>query len=168
MGRPHNTVQEKHKWHYINLADFKAHGCLEFFSYMWVWILSFISVAVYAADTYTAVKLLAFNQWSSQIQPTIPFTTTKWIFAGCILGSWALCIYEWWRAIRVMRKESVTEDYLDPLAVVLQSIRMPTGFRRFLVFAELTKSKKKAAWVAIYVYFQRKGSCFLPSADARR
>jgi hypothetical protein len=26
-----------------------------------------------------------------------------------------------------------------------------------LVFSELTKSKKKAAWVAIFVYFQRKG-----------
>jgi hypothetical protein len=68
-----------------------------------------------------------------------------------------LCIYEWYRAFDVMKKETVTEDYLDPLAVILQSIRIPGGWRRFLVFAELTKSKKKAAWIAIFVYFQRKG-----------
>jgi hypothetical protein len=56
-----------------------------------------------------------------------------------------------------MKQESVTEDFLDPLAVVLQSIRIPGGWRRFLVFAELTKSNKKATWVAVYVYFERKG-----------
>jgi hypothetical protein len=127
------------------------------FSYLWLWILAITAVAVYVLDTFTAVKLLGFNQWSSKVQPKVSFHITKWVFAGCILFSWVLCIYEWVRAYRVMKKQSVTEDYLDPLAVVLQSIRMPSGWRRFLVFAELTKSKKKAAWIAIFVYFQRKG-----------
>jgi hypothetical protein len=64
-----------------------------------------------------------------------------------------------------MQQESVTEDYLDPLAVVLQSIR---GWRRFLVFAELTKSKKKAAWFAIFVHFQRKGAIRILAAEGPR
>jgi hypothetical protein len=124
---------------------------------MWVWILAGISVAVYCVDTFTAVKLIAFNQWSSQVEmQLVSFTVVKWVFSGCIIFSWVLCFYEWYRAMGVMTKETVTEDYLDPLAVVLQSIRIPGGWRRFLVFAELTKSKKKAAWFAIFVYFQRK------------
>jgi hypothetical protein len=124
---------------------------------VWIWIIVFVTIAVYAADTFTAVQLLKFGRWSSSIKPAIDFHVSKWIFAGCIMFSWAICIYEWLRALRIMRKQSVTEDYLDPLAVVLQSIRFDGGWRRFLVFAELTKSKKKAAWVALFVYFQRKG-----------
>lgn len=60
-------------------------------------------------------------------------------------------------AFKVMRRGCVTDDYLDDLAVVLQSIRCGTGWQRFLVFAELTKSKKKVSWIALFVYFQRKG-----------
>lgn len=66
-------------------------------------------------------------------------------------------IFEWLRALRVMSRNSVADDYLDPLAVKLQSMRWGGGWRRFLVFAELTKSKKKVTWISIYVYFQRKG-----------
>jgi hypothetical protein len=163
-------ISENQKWDYINLEDFKSGSCLTFFSYFWLWILVFVSVAVYAVDTFTAVKLLRFNEWSSQVKPTIPFDISKWIFAGCIMLSWALLSYEWLRAIRVMKQESVTEDYLDPLAVVLQSIRWDKGWRRFLVFAELTKSKKKATWVSLFVYFQRKGSlyCFHSGAYANQ
>lgn len=63
-------------------------------------------------------------------------------------------------AFKVIRRGCVTDDYLDDLAVVLQSIRCGTGWQRFLVFAELTKSKKKVSWIALFVYFQRKGMLF--------
>lgn len=126
-------------------------------SYMWLWSLVFVAIAVYAADTFTAVRLLGFNEWSSQVKPSIPFAISKWIFAVCIILSWTILIFEWIRALRVMARNCVSDDYLDPLAVKLQSMRWGTGWRRFLVFAELTKSKKKVTWIAIYVYFQRKG-----------
>lgn len=117
-------------------------------------------MAVYAADTFTAVNLLAFNRWSSQVQPAIPFDVSKWIFAICIIISWVLCGFEWLRAIRIMRRGGIAESYLDPLAVILQSIRVSSrgrGWRRFLVFAELTKSKKGTDYIALFVYFQFKG-----------
>jgi hypothetical protein len=120
--------------------------------------LAITGCVVYALDTFVLVNLLAFDNWPSQIEPKIDYNVQKWVFVGCILFSWALLLYEFRRAFRVMKQESVTEDYLDDVAVILQTIRIPGGWRRFLVFAELTKSKKKAAWVAIYVYWQRKGS----------
>ncbi|MCJ1484568.1 hypothetical protein MMC06_004739 [Schaereria dolodes] len=55
-----------------------------------------------------------------------------------------------------MRGGGVAQSYLDPLAVRVQSIRTgPTGrgWRRFLVFAELTKSKKGSEYVALFTYF---------------
>jgi Fungal potassium channel len=106
-------------------------------------------------DTFTAVNLLIFNKWSSEIQPKIPFSISRWIFAGCIIASFVLLAYRWFRAIRVMRTGSVAESYLDPLAVRVQSVRVgkSKGYRRFLVFAELTKSKKGADYVALFTYF---------------
>lgn len=49
----------------------------------------------------------------------------------------------------------MAECYLDNLAVRLESVRpgKGQGYRRFLVFAELTKSKKGAEYVALFTYF---------------
>lgn len=127
---------------------------------MWLLVLALISVAVYAADTFTAVNLVAFDRWSSQVQPAVPFEVSKWIFFGCICFSWALAALEWLRAIRVIRGGGVADSYLDPLAAVIQSMRLGKGqgWRRFLVFAELTTSKKGTDYIALFVYFQFKGT----------
>lgn len=110
---------------------------------------------MYAVDGFTAVNLLAFNKWSSEIQPAVSFDITKWIFAICIILSIINLGYEHIRAIRIMRRGSVAESYLDNLAVRLESTRMGSGrgWRRFLVFAELTKSKKGAEYIALFTYF---------------
>lgn len=59
--------------------------------------------------------------------------------------------------MRVIRRGAVAESYLDSLAVRLQSTRPRSGWKRFLVFAELTKSKKGAEYVALFAYFSFQG-----------
>jgi hypothetical protein len=127
-----------------------------------LWVLVFVSVAVYAADAFTAVNLLAFNKWSLE-KPVVSFDIIKWIFAVCIIVSYVFLAYRWIRAWRVLRSGSVTECYLEPLAVIFQSIRLTKegqGWRRFLVFAELTRSRKGVDYIALFVYFQFKGIFF--------
>ncbi|CAA9966085.1 KCH domain containing protein [Pyrenophora teres f. maculata] len=165
------TVTEEQKWDYITLSDFKSTSCLAPFSYAWLWVLVLISCAVYAADAFTAVNLLAFDKWTSQVKPVVPFEIAKWIFAITIIISYVFLIYRWIRALRVMRMGSVTECYLEPLAAILQSMRITKtgqGWRRFLVFAELTKSKKGANYVALFVYFQFKSALILIVAQGPR
>lgn len=125
------------------------------FSYIMVWVFGLVSLAVYGVDTFTAVNLLAFSRWASQIQPSIPFHISRWIFAACIIASFVLLGFRWIHTIRVIRSGSIAESYLDPLAVRVQSMRIGRGqgFKRFLVFAELTKSKKGADYVALFAYF---------------
>jgi len=112
---------------------------------------------VYVVDTFTAYQLLAFNAWSSQVAPTqlIPFDVSKWIFSICIILSFINLGFEHFRAQKIMRRGSVAESFLDNLAVRLESIRMGKGrgWKRFLVFAELTKSKKGSEIVALFTYF---------------
>jgi hypothetical protein len=70
-----------------------------------------------------------------------------------------------------MRTGSVTECYLEPLAAILQSMRITKtgqGWRRFLVFAELTKSKKGANYIALFVYFQFKSALLIIVAQGPR
>ena len=113
-----------------------------------------ISISIYAVDTFTAVNLLVFDKWAGQIQPSIPFRISRWIFAGCIILSFIFLIYRCIRATRVIKQGGVAKSYLDPLAVRWQSIRMGKqgrGFKRFLVFAELTKSRKGADYVELFL-----------------
>ncbi|KAK7184025.1 hypothetical protein DPSP01_010480 [Paraphaeosphaeria sporulosa] len=165
------TVTEEQKWDYITLSDFKSSSCLTPFSYVWLWILVIISGAVYAADAFTAVNLLAFDKWSSQVKPKIDFNITKWIFAVCIIVSYVFLAYRWIRAIRVIRSGGVAECYLEPLAAIFQSMRLTKegqGWRRFLVFAELTKSRKGVDYIALFVYFQFKGALIVILAQGPR
>lgn len=125
-------------------------------SYFFLFVFLLISLAVYAVDIFTAVNLLAFSRWAGQIKPSIPFNISRWIFAVCIIISFVLLVIRWLHAIRAIRSGSIAQCYLDSLAVRIQSIRMGSkgrGWKRFLVFAELTKSKKGAEYVALYSYF---------------
>lgn len=162
-GPPEHTQ----KWEFMTLSDFKATSIWTSLAYMWLWFMAIVAVAVYAADTFTAVNLLAFDKWNSQVQPTIPLKYSKWIFAACILLSWALCLYEWIRAIRVIKRGGVAESYMDPVAVTLQSMR-GQGWRRFLVFTELTKSKKGTDYIAFFVYFAFNGAIRVILAEGPR
>ncbi|KAL8828837.1 MAG: hypothetical protein Q9191_002356 [Dirinaria sp. TL-2023a] len=149
-GRP------EQKWSYITLSDFKATSWVAPLSYGVLYISLLISIAVYAVDIFTAANLLFFDRWSGQVKPVIPFTYARWVFAGCIILSWVLLVYRWMRAVRVIRSGVVAASYLDPLAVRVQSVRMGKegrGWRRFLLFAALTKGRKGAEYVALFTYF---------------
>jgi hypothetical protein len=138
-----------------SLNDFHSTSCFKPFAYGYLWLSLVISTAVYAVDTFTAVNLLAFNKWSGEIKPFIPLDISKWIFSACIIASWVNLGFEHLRAMRVIRRGAVAESYLDSLAVRLQSVRLGKGrgWKRFLVFAELTKSKKGTEYVALFTYF---------------
>ncbi|CZS97612.1 hypothetical protein WAI453_008742 [Rhynchosporium graminicola] len=150
-----DDIRPEQKWDFISLNDFHSGSCIEFFAYGYLWISLLVSLAVYGVDTFTAVNLLAFDKWSGTFDPPVAFDIQKWIFAGCIIASWVNLGYEHLRAMRVMKRGAVAESYLDSLAIRLQSIRQGKGrgWRRFLVFSELTKSKKGAEYVALFTYF---------------
>ncbi|KAJ5550059.1 hypothetical protein N7535_001998 [Penicillium sp. DV-2018c] len=154
--REKGDVAMEEKWDYVNLDDFKSESCWTPFSYFFLWVFFLVSLAVYGVDTFTAINLLAFSRWSGRVEPAIPFNISRWIFAACIIASFVILGYRWFHAIRAIRSGSITRSFLDPLAVRVQSIRFGKkgrGYRRFVVFAELTKDRKAAEYVALYAYF---------------
>jgi hypothetical protein len=171
LGHRKKVVEESadQKWDYINLHDFKAKGCGPGFAYVWLWFLLIISVAVYGVDTFTAVNLLILDNWSSKIEPGIPFYISKWIFSVCILLSFVNLGFEAWRAVRVIKRGNVAASFLDPLAVRWESIRPGSGqgWERFLVFAELTKDRKGGEYIALFTYFNLQGKNLGPKKQIR-
>lgn len=122
-----------------------------------------ISLCAYAADIYTAASLLIFNQWSSKLQPAVEFSISKWIFAGCIILSFALLAVEWVIAVKILKGHGVAEIYLNSNAQRWSCVfggrgrKEDTGWKRFLVFARLTKSKSGVDYVALFTFFSFKG-----------
>ncbi|KFY68807.1 hypothetical protein V498_10560, partial [Pseudogymnoascus sp. VKM F-4517 (FW-2822)] len=148
-------IKLEEKWDFISLQDFKASSFFEYLAYGYLWFSLLISIAVYGVDTFTAYNLIALNRFTS-IEPVIKLDISKWIFTGCIIASWVNVIYEHIRAHLIIKRGAVAESYLDSLAVRLQAIRVfgqGRGWKRFLVFSELTKSKKGAEYVALFTYF---------------
>ncbi|KAK4154758.1 hypothetical protein C8A00DRAFT_14117 [Chaetomidium leptoderma] len=150
-------VKPEQKWDFISLNDFKSTSFFAPLAYGYLWFTLIIALAVYAVDVFTAYQLLAFDKWSSQIEPAqfIPFDISKWIFTVCIILSFVNLAYEYLRAVAIMRRGSVAECFLDSLAARLECVRMGSGrgWKRFLVFAELTKSKKGAEYIALFTFF---------------
>ena len=69
-----------------------------------------------------------------------------------------------------MKNDAIAASYLDPLAVRVQSIRMGKqgrGWKRFLVFAALTKGRKGAEYVALFTYFTFEGKPLCSSPRLR-
>jgi Fungal potassium channel len=147
-----------------NLEDFHSRSCWTPLSYAILWIHLFISVAIYAVDIFTAINLntCIFFKISSDFDPDTSLDPgiSQWLLVTCIIISFIFLVCRCLRTIRVIKSGSVVESYLDPLAVLVQSIRpgqQGRGWKRFLVYAELTKSKKGADYVALFSYFSFEG-----------
>jgi hypothetical protein len=149
----------------IDLSQFHSTACRYLTGYVVMYISILISLAVYASDIYTAIVLLAFDRWSTSIKPYVPFNISRWIFAGCIILSFVLLLYEYIVAYKVIRGRNVSLTYTNPLARNLYSIR---GYDYFCLFAKITKSRNKVEYIALFVYFTFKGWARLIFADSPR
>ncbi|ANB13844.1 Kch1p [Sugiyamaella lignohabitans] len=130
---------------------------------MYVGIL--LAIAAFASDIYTGIVLLAFDRWSSTIEPYVPFRISRWLFGGCIILSVLLFIYDFIVAYTTIRTKNISLNYTDPIARNVYSIR---GYRYFCLFAKLTKSRSLTEYVALFVYFSFKGWIRLIFADSPR
>lgn len=92
-------------------------------SYIWIWVLLLLKLAILGGDTYTCISLLAFNRWSSLEYTVYEYKIAKWIFAGCILFRIALLIYQILWAIHVFRTRNIALAYLNNYSRMMYAIR---------------------------------------------
>jgi Fungal potassium channel len=147
-----------------NLNDFHSRSCWTPLSYAILWIHLFISVSIYAVDVFTAINLTIFS-WDNDL--VLDSSISQWLFVSFMVISFFFLASRYLRTIRIIKSGNIVESYLDPLAVRVQSIRpgqQGRGWKRFLVYVELTKSKKGADYVALFSYFSFEGEHYCVSA----
>ncbi|KAK6526148.1 hypothetical protein TWF281_011184 [Arthrobotrys megalospora] len=166
-NRNDEPVSKKQKWDYLNLNDFKTRSCWSPVAYFFFFVNFFFGVVVVAADCYTAVNLLAFDRWSSKIDPFVPLRISKWIFAGCIIFSFVLIGISLLWSIKAIKSHSIARGYLNVYAGRWWCVGRD-GYKRFLVFSELTKSKHGSDYVMLFAYFAFKGWAQTLLADGPR
>lgn len=79
------------------------------------------SFAVYIADIYTAITLIALGHFNGTIYDRvqnspnsatrIPISISRWIFTGCIIFSFLLLAYEAHKARAIMRSRDISYAY---------------------------------------------------------
>lgn len=175
MGKPRwqREVIQDHKFDFIDVKSFTAHGMLLWAGYAWVFIDVFKSLAVYAIDTQTgthpstttnvAIFLLAFNKWASTVKPAISISISRWIFSGCIIFSFLLLAKDWYSARRIIRSRDISFAYTNVLANRWYSIR--GGYAYYCLFDRLGDSRHAWDSIAFFVFFSFKGIPFISMVD---
>jgi hypothetical protein len=122
-------VYQDHKFDFVDVKSFTAHGTLLWAGYLWVYIDMLKSIAVYVLDTQTgilpiafadvAIFLLAFNKWATQVKPAIDLSISRWIFSGCIIFSFLLLAKDWWTARKIIRSRDISFAYTNIIGIPL-------------------------------------------------
>lgn len=141
----------------------------------YVILFSFVikSFAVYVADIYTAVTLLAFNRFNGSIYQRVenssdnlvPITYSKWIFFGCIIFSFLLLLYESHKSRAIIRSRDISYAYTNVMANNYYSIR---SYDHHCFFSQINNSTKKKDEIAFFIFFTFKGWKRLIVADGPR
>lgn len=148
----------------IDPLFFKNYKFWTIVNYLFELTMVVLSVAFLGSDIYTAVKLLAFNQWSSEIQPFISFKVCRWIFVGCIILSIVLLLIEWVKAIIVYRTRNISLCYMNSKARALYSMQK---YSYFCVFFRIS-SGSFFNFMAFFTNFALQGSVRLVLVDSPR
>jgi hypothetical protein len=156
---------DESKFDLIDIEQFRTVSFKYVTGYFSMYISILIGMAVFASDIYTAVSLLAYDRWSSEINPAVPIHISRWIFAGCIILSTVIIIIEFIIAIRISRERNISRTYTNEIARQFYSIK---GYNYFCLFGKITKSRNKKEYLALFVYFALKGWVRLVLADGPR
>ncbi|GAA5873073.1 hypothetical protein JCM1840_007315 [Sporobolomyces johnsonii] len=168
-----------HKFDFIDVSQFHSNGCGSRLSYGWLWALFIKSIAVYIADIYTLVALLASNRWSASVLQSnaakagttssnvleVPFSIGKWIFFGCIIFSFLLLLWEARKARAIVKSRDISYAFTNVMSQNWYALR---SYDHFCFFSQIDNSKKKKDEFAFFIFFTFKGWKRLLLADAPR
>lgn len=164
-----------HKFDFIDVRDFRNNGWFQHLKYAFLFIMVIKSFAVYVADIYTAVTLLAFGHFSGSLYDKVqndpennfrvPISYGRWIFSGCIIFSFLLLAYEAHKSRAIVKSRDISYAYTNVMANNYYSLR---SYEHFCFFDHINDSKKKKDELAFFIFFTFKGWKRLLVADGPR
>lgn len=155
---------DKSTFDIVRLGEFRTYRCGALISYLGVWFLILLKVAILASDTYTCINILVYKRWSTEDYQVYEFKVAKWIFTGCISFRFALLLWQLSWAIYVYRRRNIALAYLNFYARLMYGVR----YRYQCVFHEIESGKDNLPWASFFVYDQLDDALEVLVADTPR
>lgn len=133
-------------------------------SYLWVWVLVLLTVAILALDTYTCVSILVFHRWSSSEYDVYEYKIAKWIFTGCILFRFVLLVYQISWGIHIYRTRNIALAYLNNYSRLFYAVR---SYNYQCLFHEIDH-EGFFQWACFFIYFEMDDALQILVADLPR
>ncbi|CAO3647945.1 unnamed protein product [Mucor fragilis] len=152
-----------HKFENVDLDAFYNPSCGSRFGYMFIFILSLKSFAVYVADLWTAVSLLVIGQ--TTVTPAIPTEYSRWIFFACTVVSFLLLLWDMLKARRILKTHDISFAFTS---VIVNRYLSMKDYRYYCLFQSINSNSKGIDNYAFFIFFQLKGWKRLLLAEAPR
>lgn len=133
-------------------------------SYLWVWIMVVLKLAILASDTYTCISILVFKRWGTTNYEVYDYKVAKWIFTGCIGFRFALLAWQLAWAIHVYRTRNIALAYLNNYAKIMYAIR---SYDYQCLFHDI-ELNSYFPWARFRVYFELDNALEVLVADCPR
>ncbi|ORZ03453.1 hypothetical protein BCR43DRAFT_483392 [Syncephalastrum racemosum] len=157
-------VVRDHKFDYVDMDEFYDPSCMGYISYAFVFLLVLKSVAVYLADLWSAISLLALGS-ELYAEPVIPSETSKWIFLASIIASFLLLGWDIFKAKRIIASRDISYAFTSIIASRYYSLK---NYRYHCLFRKISNSRKRIDKIAFFIFFTLKGWKRLFVAEAPR
>ncbi|CAD6892743.1 unnamed protein product [Tilletia controversa] len=164
-----------HKFDFIDVREYRDTGIMSQLKYALLYANMAKSVAVYLADIYTAITLLAIGHLTGTLYTeaqkdqgnplSVSVDYVRWIFTGCIIFSFLLLAYEAHKARAIVRSRDISYAYTNVMANNYYSLN---SFDHFCFFNQINNSTKKKDEFAFFIFFTFKGWKRLLVADGPR
>ncbi|OBA21225.1 hypothetical protein METBIDRAFT_42067, partial [Metschnikowia bicuspidata var. bicuspidata NRRL YB-4993] len=133
-------------------------------SFVWVWIVLILKIAILGGDTYTCVSILVFNRWGTLDYDVYEYKVAKWIFTGCIFFRFLLLAYQIAWGIHVYRTRNIALAYLNHYARLMYAIR---SYNYQCLFHEIDQ-EGFFEWACFHVYTELDNALEVLVADLPR
>jgi len=162
-----------HKFDFVDTREFTDNGFMMRMKYLWLYIIVLKSFLVYVSDIFTAITKLTTTSWSTEIFAqcaqygcvSIPTTTSKWLFVGCIIFSFLLLAYETRKSKKIIASRDISYAFTNIMAQHYYSLR---SYDHFCFFDHISNSTKVSDDFAFFVFFTFKSWKRVLLADAPR
>ncbi|ORY01939.1 hypothetical protein K493DRAFT_334787 [Basidiobolus meristosporus CBS 931.73] len=159
-----------HKFDYVDVEEFVDRSCMTRFKYCFVFLFTLKSILVYVLDIYTAVMLVVFKTWTSNIQTPdkdsiqhLPYI--RWIFVASIAASYILLFLEMKKTRAIILSRDISFTFTSIMANRFYTLR---SYAHYCFFKQIHNQKRFKDELAFFIFFSLKGWKRLFFAEAPR
>lgn len=154
---------EKSTFDIVRVGEFHNYRCGTLISYLWVWTLIALKLAILGSDTYTCICILVYKRWGTGDYQVYEYNIAKWIFTGCIGFRFLLLIWQLSWAIHIYRRKNIALAYLNNYTRLMYGVR----YKYQCVFHDIELGAT-LPWATFFVYYELDNALEVLVADAPR